>query len=146
MGPGQTRPGRGRHREGGDARADQRLARLFIECGWTQHKIAERMGWSQTKVARQLLFGRFLGFMPNRHNLESLAKPLTEWRFRQNWATSGKRRKETEPERFARVQELLATDTSETPRGYGQPTKGAAHARNTPGPTWQPSHPGILVE
>jgi hypothetical protein len=38
---------RARQREGGDAQADQRLAQLFVECGWTQHKIAEHLGKGQ---------------------------------------------------------------------------------------------------
>jgi len=38
------------------------LARLFVECHWTQEAIAARMGQSQQWVSCRLRFGRFLRF------------------------------------------------------------------------------------
>jgi hypothetical protein len=81
------------------------------------------MSKSQMWVSSRLLFGRYSAFIASGYNSSPPPKPLTERRFRDNWAASGKRRKETESERFARVQELLAADTSETPRGYGHLVK-----------------------
>jgi hypothetical protein len=84
------------------------LARLFVEAkesGRDQKWIAARMGRPESWISQRLLFGRFLKFT-TREFLNSLPKPLTEWRFRDNWARAGKRRKETEEERFGRVLEL----------------------------------------
>jgi hypothetical protein len=110
-------------REGVEAGLDQELARLFVECGWTQAKISQRMGRSHQWVSYRLLFGRFLSFSTDRGNLKSLANPLTEWRFREQWKRSGKRDKETDEERFARVWDLLEADRSETPSGYAHLVK-----------------------
>jgi hypothetical protein len=60
------------------------------------------MGQAICWVSRRLQFGRFISFLPDGQNLELAGKPLTERRFRQNWSASGKRRKETEVERFGR--------------------------------------------
>jgi hypothetical protein len=38
------------------------MARLFVECGWTQEKIAARMGKQQAWVSKRLIVGRFLRF------------------------------------------------------------------------------------
>jgi hypothetical protein len=111
------------HREGADAYRDQELARLFVECGWTQERISRHMGQSQSWVARRLLFGRFLSFMTAGHKTFSPAKPLTERRFRDHWRKSKKHVKDSEEERFARVVESLRTDRSETPKNYGNLVK-----------------------
>ncbi len=110
-------------REGADAARDQEVARLFVECGWTQVRIAERMGWSEGKVSRQLVFGRFIRFLPSGQESKSPAKPLTERRFRNACSRAGKLRKETEAERFARVATLLASDASDMPGNYGNLVK-----------------------
>lgn len=83
-----------RRREGADAWRDQEMARLFEECGWTQERIAERMGKSQKWVSNRLLFGRFLAFRTSGSN-----DALTERRFREHWkCTKGR-----EEERFEQV-------------------------------------------
>lgn len=92
----------GAHREGAEAYRDQEVSRLFVECKWTQVRIAERMGRQQNWVSRRLLFGRFLRFITTCDNLEFRGKPLTEGRFREAWRVAGKKPKETEAERFAR--------------------------------------------
>src|SRR5262245_40272040 len=97
-------------REGADATRDQRLARLFVRAkaeGRNQEWIAARVGWSQGRVAQRLLFGRFLRFITDRNNSFCPPKPLTEWRFRDNWSRAGKGKKENEADRFGRVLELL---------------------------------------
>jgi hypothetical protein len=105
-------------REGAEACRDQEVARLFVACGWTQVRIAQKMGRNQSWVARHLLFGRFLRNMPDRHIHEQALKNVTEWRFRQSWSASGKRPKEDEEERFARVLALVQEDRREVPQGY----------------------------
>jgi hypothetical protein len=112
-------------RLGAEAFRDQEVARLFVECGWTQERIAKRMGWSQGRVAQRLIFGRFLNYY-GRNNSESPPHSLgewhvlTEWRFRDAWRQSGKgHRKETEDERFARVRALLDhLPPGAPPKGY----------------------------
>jgi hypothetical protein len=66
----------------------RRWESLFVECGWTQARIAKRMGWSQQKVSLRLIFGRFLNYN-GRCNRESPAELPTEWRFRDAWPRSG---------------------------------------------------------
>ncbi len=79
------------------------MSRLFVECGWTQAKIAERVGRNQSWIARRLHFGRFLDYARG-HKSESAPELLTERRFRQAWSAVGKGHpKETEAERFGRV-------------------------------------------
>lgn len=109
-------------RERVDEHRDQEVARLFVEAkqsGRNQKWIAARMGQAESWVSQRLLFGRFLE-IHGREFLKSVPKPLTEWRFRQNWKASGKKthKKETEEERFDRVLELLKADTSDVPRYY----------------------------
>src|SRR5262245_10765316 len=95
-------------RDGADAYRDQEVARLFVESGWTQASIARRMGRAQSLVAQRLLFGRFLAWfaiITDRDNSFSPPKPLTEWRFRDNWSRARPdprlRRKDAEADRFA---------------------------------------------
>lgn len=77
------------------------MARLFGECGWTQEKIAARMGKRQDWVSRRLLYGRFLKNM----SADIFPSNLTERRFRDYWSrTTGK-----EAERFAQVLRTLET-------------------------------------
>src|SRR6266511_357680 len=95
-------------REGAEAFRDQEVARLFVACGWTQVRIAGRMGRTQQWVALRLVFGRYLRFTTASCKSSSPPDSLTEWRFRQAWSASGKRRKESEGERFERVRALLA--------------------------------------
>jgi hypothetical protein len=105
-------------REGAEAFRDQEVSRLFVACGWTQVRIAKKMGRNQSWVARHLLFGRFLRIMPPRHNHESPLYPLTEWRFRQAWSEAGRRPKESEDERFGRVLARLQESAPAVPKGY----------------------------
>ena len=94
------------HRDGAEAARDQAVSHLFVECGWTQERIAQKMGQSQPWVVCRLRFGRFLGFITDSNNSFSPAQ-LAEFRFRQHWAKVGKGHpKETEAGRFARVLEF----------------------------------------
>lgn len=107
-------------REGAEAYRDQEMSRLFVQCGWTQEAIAKHMCKAQSWVARRLHFGRYLRFMPSGHNHKPPPHPLTERRFRDNWARAGKGHpKETEDERFARVQKLIEADNNPIPKNYG---------------------------
>lgn len=91
----------GKHRQQGKALEDQELARLFEECGWTQERIAGRMGKTQGWVQKRLCFGRFL-----RINPDGINRPdLTERAFRGHWKhAKGK----SEADRFRAVAEALA--------------------------------------
>ena len=105
-------------REGCEARRDQEVARLFNECGWNHRRIAAKMGRAQSWVARPLLFGRFLAFMPSGHKSESPPDSLTEWRFRQAWSQARKQahRKDTvlvwQPARFWALKHRRSTDSN----------------------------------
>ncbi len=52
-------------------RWEQALAVLFARSNWTQEQLAKKEGKNQSWVARQLLFGRFLSFMPMGINPEN---------------------------------------------------------------------------
>ena len=107
-------------RTGAEAFRDQEVARLFVECGWTQERIGGRMGRTKSWVCKRLVFGRFLK-VSGRKLSELGGDSLTEWRFRQAWAATHKGRhpKETEDERFARVARWLASQPPpEVPKGY----------------------------
>jgi hypothetical protein len=106
------------HRAGAEAYRDQEVSRLFVECGWTQTKIGERMGRNVAWVSRRLLFGRFLQFCQSGKIANAPLKSIPEGRFRDSWSAAGKRRKESEEERFARVLTLLRERQPELPRGY----------------------------
>ncbi len=91
----------GAKREEADAGEDQEVSRLFEECGWTQEKIAGRMGKKQPWVSKRLCFGRFLKFIPTGNNFLAT---LTERTFGRHWSkTKGK-----ESERFRQVADLIA--------------------------------------
>jgi transcriptional regulator with XRE-family HTH domain len=96
---------------------DQELSRLFRECGWTQERIAKRMGKPQNWVSRRLIFGRFLEFTPSGVSVEN----LTEGRFRNLWkATKG-----SERERFEQVLSMnAARPRSGLPSGWGSGRHG----------------------
>jgi len=111
-------PPSARRREGAEAYRDQEMARLFNECGWTQEKIARKMGKKQTWVSLRLVFARFLIFIADRNKSEG----LTEWKFRKLY--SGTRG--TEKERFECVLGKLG-DT--VPLGYRNQVQ-------KPGPWW----------
>jgi len=83
-----------------DAYRDQELARLFLECEWTQERIGQKMGRTQAWVSFRLIFGRFLSFITSgyKDQTESLLR-LTERAFRKVHA----RTRGTERERFAEV-------------------------------------------
>jgi hypothetical protein len=86
-------------RESADVYRDQEMARLFGECGWTQEKIAAKLGRRQSRVSQMLCFGRFLDFITSGDTHAN----LTERRFREHWnRTSGK-----EADRFAQVAHVL---------------------------------------
>ncbi len=67
------------HREGAEACRDQEISRLFVECGWTQVRIAQRMGRTQKWVSNRLRFGAFLKFRTAGSNSSSPPHVLSEW-------------------------------------------------------------------
>ena len=42
---------------------EQSLGKLFARSGWTQQRIAEKVGTTQGRVSHLLCFGRFLEFI-----------------------------------------------------------------------------------
>ena len=88
-----------------NAYRDQEIARLFVQSGWTQERIAQRMGKSQQHISRLLLFGRFLVFTPSWCNPMKPPKNLTEGRFRGYFERTDKTAKE--PRRFAEVLRMM---------------------------------------
>lgn len=91
------------HKEGAVATRDQEVARLFEQCGWTQERIAQRMGKRQQWVSYRLIFGRFLEFTTSGCEHPSCTTNLTERRFREHW----KRTKGSEKDRFEQVLHAL---------------------------------------
>jgi hypothetical protein len=85
---------------------DQELARLFVECGWTQERIAARVGKKQAWVSNRLRFGRFIQLYYNCNKSEKALGNVTEGRFRACWAKT----KGNERERFAQAGKLLEGD------------------------------------
>lgn len=77
---------------------DRDLARLFVESGWTQERIAEQIGKSQSWVDQHLRFGRFLNFTTN---VVKLRANLTEGLFRSLWDVTDQ--KLSEQDRFQSV-------------------------------------------
>jgi len=87
---------------------DQDAARIFYQSGWTQEELAAFVGKSRSYCARRLLFGRFLGFVPDRH----ISRNDTEWRFRSFWErTQGT----NERQRFTHVLRLMDEDAQPAP-------------------------------
>lgn len=109
----------GERRDGAEALLDQALARLFDRCGWTQERIAKKVGKSQQWVHKRLVFGRFLLFTTSGSKSQFPTEKLTERRFRDFWGrTRATGRKLTERQRFAAVAELLAERHAEPPPRY----------------------------
>jgi hypothetical protein len=94
-----------------EGRRDQDLAHLFQESGWTQERIAKRVGKSQQWVDKQLRFARFLAYYTC-SNSQLASEKLTEGSFRRCW---GRSRGKSEEERFKQVARLLSGDV---PPGY----------------------------
>ncbi len=111
-----------RRREHADAYRDQEMARLFEKSGWTQERIAERMGKTKGWVCLRLTLGRFLAFTTGKQT-EFPVENLTERRFRGCWALTDK--KTSERERFAQTARLLAEARDSDP--------GHPHTVNKPG-------------
>lgn len=88
-------------KEAGD-RWEQELAKFLYRSGWTQEKLAEKIGHTQSYIAKMLRFGRYLNFSPVGLNPGS----LNERQFRRAWEESpdfgGNER-----QRFMAVQEAL---------------------------------------
>lgn len=99
----------GDNRQEAGARFEQELARLFYRSGWTQEELAARESTllgkkvDRSYIARRLLFGRFLDFVPSGHNLPTA---LTERRFRDYWERTDKD-EGNERIRFGEVVKLL---------------------------------------
>lgn len=80
-----------------DGYRDQELAKLFIECEWSQEEIAGKLSdaWGRSVerswVSRRLLFGRFINFFVSTCHKESFILPrnLTEGTFRRLWSATG---------------------------------------------------------
>jgi ribosomal protein L19E len=85
------------------------MARLFVECGWTQGKVAARMGKQQAWVSKRLIFRRFLSFNPS--GIKQ-TKSLAERLFRSLWAqTTGSGKRSGKPAE-TEVQRAGATKTA----------------------------------
>jgi len=97
------------------AKRDQAWAVLFYKSGWTQQKLADKEGKDQSYIARRLLFGRFLQYMPIGIKAESLPKNLTEGRFRALWEQTDKDLPKEEY-RFRDVLKLLQSEAIMAPR------------------------------
>ncbi len=101
---GQIETEYAQRRENADAYRDQELARLFVECEWSQERIGRHLDRAQSWVSQQLTFGRFLEFITARDKSRMEAVSLTEWAFRELY----KKTKGKEKERFAEVAAKLA--------------------------------------
>ena len=86
---------------------DQEAAKLFERCGWTQQRIADKVGKSQPRVRQLLTYGRFLAFSTTGTNL-TIPANLTERAFRSYWEAVPKQAKEAK--RFAAVVTLMESD------------------------------------
>jgi hypothetical protein len=78
-----------------DCVRDQGYARVFVESGWSQEKLAEWLSKregkevSQRWVSYHLLFGRFLTFFRTNSSKDcKIPSALTEWQFRKLWESS----------------------------------------------------------
>lgn len=87
------------------AHRDQELARLFVRSGWTQEELAKAEGCKQPYIAKRLLLGRFLSFIPN----GIVAKNLTVGRFGSYWEQTDKT-ETNERIRFREVQRLVESN------------------------------------
>lgn len=99
---------------GDSAYRDQKMAKLFTECGWTQELIALHMGKTHGWVSRRLVFGRFLKFVTTCHEHGKVPENLTEGAFRSFWRRTkgsgkrkGKKAEAEEGERFRQVLDML---------------------------------------
>ena len=90
---------------------DQHAAALFEKSGWTQQRIADKVGMSRQRVTQLLLFGRFLGFATSGSKLQKpgfevdITSNLTERRFREYWEATEKQPKEEH--RFCEVAKMI---------------------------------------
>jgi hypothetical protein len=83
----------------------ERRGLVHVECGWTQERIAQKVGKKKTWVCYRLRFGAFLAFTSG-ERIKFSTENLTERRFRSCWArTKGK-----EAARFEQVVKLLSDD------------------------------------
>ena len=85
---------------------DQEIARLFGGSGWTQERIAKRVGKSRVWVTYRLQFGSFLHFVTTVTN-HKLPANLTERRFRGYWEQT---KAPKEAQRFKQVVEAMEAD------------------------------------
>lgn len=78
---------------------DQAMSKLFVESGWSQQAIADRIGKSQDWVSKRLRFGRFCEFL-NTRVVKKLPGSLSEGVFRKYWKkhSPGKSRANTPAE------------------------------------------------
>jgi hypothetical protein len=98
----------------------RRIARdapKMAKSGWTQQKIAERIGKDQSWVALTLRFGKFLEHvMTSGHNTLAIPQNLTERRFREYWnKTHG-------PSNECRFDKVLAAITTSQAPPQSQPS------------------------
>ena len=113
------------HRTYGDdpvARSEQAWAKLYTRSGWTQQKLAEKVGVQRPRVAQLLLFGRFLNFVnfvTTGNKVKKMLDALTERSFRAYWTKADKA---AEQDRFSAVlQALIYAAEHPTPK----PTRAA---------------------
>jgi hypothetical protein len=92
------------------AKRDQAIAILFYRSGWPQDRLAKKEGKSDSWVLFRVRFGRFLNFLIDVEDSESLPKNLAERRFRSCWLRTDT--KETsERIRFQAVLKLMRSES-----------------------------------
>jgi hypothetical protein len=98
---------------------DQADAMLFLESGWTQERIAQKVGKGIPWVCRMLRFGNFANFARGQNHAPELPQApipsnLTERSFRAAWQKSAGKDENGAPrsenKRFEIVQDLLEAE------------------------------------
>ena len=83
----------------------QALAKLYAESGWTERALAEIEGMSKSRINQQLIFGRFLLFLPT---IGGQDYPYRERTFRVAWRQTNPTQSDTA--RFQAMLDRVATE------------------------------------
>lgn len=89
---------------------EQAQARFLAASGWTQERIAEKIGFHRTRVHQLLLFGRFLDFVTPGNNPSGIPlSGLNEKVFRRAWSKTRRDSadRNNEKHRFEEVVKIL---------------------------------------